>query len=98
VSKENIILIKVVHYQRKLGAGFHSIERVFEDIRSRLGPQTQVKAAVSHYPSKCLLRRLYNAIEAAFRQEAVNHVTGDVHYLTCLLWPRKLSRRFMTPL
>jgi glycosyltransferase involved in cell wall biosynthesis len=38
--------------------------------------------AVSRFESNGLLPRLYNTVEAALRQGDVNHVTGDVHFLT----------------
>ncbi|MBU1766516.1 MAG: glycosyltransferase family 4 protein, partial [Candidatus Omnitrophica bacterium] len=44
-----------------------------------------VRVAVSRFPSRELWGHLYNIIEAAFRQGDVNHITGDVHYLTLLL-------------
>ncbi|MBN1394321.1 MAG: glycosyltransferase family 4 protein [Pirellulales bacterium] len=48
-----------------------------------------VKAAVSRFPSRGAWRRVYNIFEAAFRQGDVNHITGDVHFLTFLLRRKK---------
>lgn len=45
----------------------------------------QSKTAVSKYPSVGLFKRLYNIIQAYFYQDDVNHVTGEVHFLTYLL-------------
>lgn len=43
----------------------------------------------SKFASKGLLRRIADIILASFQQRDVNHVTGDVHFLTYLLNPRK---------
>jgi glycosyltransferase involved in cell wall biosynthesis len=44
---------------------------------------------LSRFTSKGFFPRLYNVIEAAFRQGDVNHITGDVHFLTILLKKQK---------
>ena len=82
-------LIRVKHYQRKSGSGFYSIERVFEDIRDELSAYIQVSVAVSRFTSRGLFRRIYNSVEAFFRQAQVNHIVGDVHFLACLLSRKK---------
>ncbi len=48
-----------------------------------------VDAQTSRFESKGLWRRIYNVFEAAQQQGDINHVTGDVHYLTYLLSRRK---------
>ena len=77
--------MRVTFFQRRPQGANFSIERLFRDIRAALPPGTDAKVAVSRFPSRGLFRRMYNVVEAAFRQEDVNHVTGDVHYLTYLL-------------
>jgi glycosyltransferase involved in cell wall biosynthesis len=42
-------------------------------------------SAKCRFVSSGLFRRLYNMVEATFRQGPVNHITGDVHYITLLL-------------
>jgi glycosyltransferase involved in cell wall biosynthesis len=44
---------------------------------------------VSRFHSNGVLRRVYNIVEATLRQADVNHVTGDVHFLTYLLRKRR---------
>src|SRR5680860_117138 len=77
--------MRVTFFQRRPQGANFSIERLFTDIRAALPSGTDAKVAVSRFPSRGLFRRMYNVVEAAFRQEDVNHVTGDVHYLTYLL-------------
>ncbi|MEM1326818.1 MAG: glycosyltransferase family 1 protein [Bacteroidota bacterium] len=83
--------MKVTFFHRKPAAyGSFSIEFIFEDVRHRLEDRVAAKVAVSKYESQGLFKRLYNTIEAAFRQRGdVNHMTGDTHYLTLLMRKRK---------
>jgi glycosyltransferase involved in cell wall biosynthesis len=74
--------IKVVFFQRKPTIGNFSLEYIFDDVRQRLPAHFQSVKAESTYPSQGLFWRLYNIIEAMFRQGDVNHITGDVHFLT----------------
>ncbi len=43
------------------------------------------KVATSRYESRGFWRRLYNCIEAIFRQGDINHITGDIHYVAIFL-------------
>jgi len=81
-------MIKVVQFQRKPFPGFYSVERLFRDVREYLPARIACKVVVSKCLSKGLVRRVFNIIEAAFHSSDVNHVTGDVHFLTFLL-PRR---------
>lgn len=76
------------YHRRPQGANF-SIERLFADIRAAMPEDVDARVAVSRFPSRGLWGRVYNAIEAAFRQGDVNHITGDVHFLTFLLRRKK---------
>lgn len=81
--------MKVVHYQRKPTAVQHSIEGLFAVIRAALPARVSCVVATSRFESRGLFRRLYNLLEAACRQGEVNHITGDVHFLACLLSGRQ---------
>src|SRR5262245_25129314 len=81
-------MIKVVQFQRKPFPGTYSVERLFRDIREYLPTTIQCKVVVSKFHSKGLVRRVFNIAQAAFHSSDVNHVTGDVHFLTFLL-PRR---------
>lgn len=79
----------VSYFLRKPGHGFYSIERVFEDVRQDLPQSLGARVHVSRFESRGFFRRLYNMLEAALRSGQLNHVTGDVHYLTILLPKRR---------
>lgn len=66
-----------------------SVEHIVDGLISNLSPQFEAVRAVSRFPSSGVLRRTYNIFEAPFRQGDVNHVTGDVHFVTYLLDPHK---------
>ena len=82
-------VIRVSHFERKPELGAYSIERLFSDIRTMMPNDIKVRSWVSSCASRGLWRRLYNIVEAAFRQSDINHVTGDVHFLTYLLHRRR---------
>ena len=77
--------LKVVHFQRKPPLGFFSVERLFEDVRSALPADIAVTVYLNRFLSQGLWQRLVDTLRAARHQGGVNHVTGDVHYLTYLL-------------
>lgn len=81
--------MKVIHFQRQPPVGIYSVERLFEDIRSALPGDMAVEVRVNRYLSKGLWRRCYDLLRAARHQGEINHVTGDVHYLTYLLDRRR---------
>jgi glycosyltransferase involved in cell wall biosynthesis len=83
--------IRVTHYHRKAYGSFFSIERVFSAIRSALPNNIACTPVVCRFRSRGLFRRLWNAVEAAFRQGQVNHITGDVHYLAAFLHRRRTA-------
>ena len=74
--------LRVTFYQRRPQEANHSIERVFADVRQSLPNDIEAKVAVSRFVSKGLWRRVFNVFEAPLRQGDVNHITGDVHFLT----------------
>lgn len=81
--------MNVVHFLRKQGQGY-SVERLFTDVRDALPPEIVVEVYKSHFESKGIWRRIYNMIEAALHQSDVNHITGDVHFLTYLMSRRRM--------
>jgi glycosyltransferase involved in cell wall biosynthesis len=58
---------------------------LYEDVRTYLPPEFQADVCVNRYYSRGILGRLLDAAHAAWHQGDINHVTGDVHYLTYLL-------------
>ena len=81
---------KVTFYYRKPRAvANYSVEFIFKDVAQRLKNIISSRSAISRYESKGLFKRIYNTIEAVFRQGDVNHITGDVHFVGILLAKRK---------
>ncbi len=78
--------MKVVFFQRKPRRyGTFSLEAIIKDLRSRLPEWISSEVRVSRYESNGFFRRLFCALEAAGHQGDVNHVTGDVHFLSTFL-------------
>ncbi|MDB5191412.1 MAG: glycosyltransferase [Segetibacter sp.] len=80
--------MKVVYYHRKDAYKF-SIETYFRSVRAHLPPEITAIVAEASFYSKGLLKRVYIALEAAWRQGDINHVTGDIHFVTLMLKKRK---------
>lgn len=74
--------------RRQRGSAF-SIERLYQDVRADMPQDCRVKVWVCRHRSTGLWRRLADTWYARKQQGDVNHVTGDVHYLTFLLDPKR---------
>lgn len=82
--------MRIVQFARKPRKhGNFSIEILFELVRKELAAKADIRVAVSRYPSSGFFKRLYNCIEAAWRQGDVNHILGDVTFLAAFLKKRK---------
>lgn len=82
--------MKVVFFQRNPGDKLFSIEILFKSIRAYLPASIETTVLVSSKINSGLLNKLYNMIEVLFKSQGdVNHVTGDVHYLTFFLKKEK---------
>jgi glycosyltransferase involved in cell wall biosynthesis len=79
--------IKVKYFQRKPLKGFSfSLEFIFNDIRKRLSNNIDAEILISGWSNKGLLTKIANIIEAAFKQSrAINHITGEIHFLNFLM-------------
>ena len=75
-------MIEVVHFQRRPGPRAFSIERLFDDLRAALPPDVRVRKHVVSHASEGLWRRLAAVLDAGRHRGPVNHITGDVHFLT----------------
>lgn len=82
--------VQVVWLQRRAPRGLYSIERVFASVHAALPPDIEVRVEQNEFESRGVLRRLFDAVRARRRAGAINHVLGDVHYLTWFL-PRRGS-------
>jgi glycosyltransferase involved in cell wall biosynthesis len=80
----------VTFFNRKpLATGNYSVEFIFADLRRRLDDRIRARVAESAFHSRGIARRLFNTIEAVFRQGDVNVVTGDIQYVVTFLLKRK---------
>lgn len=77
--------IRVTYFHRKPGLRNFSLERVFADVRAHLPADIQAVVAQCPRESKGLCNRIINIVWAWRQQGEVNHITGDVHYLSYLL-------------
>lgn len=78
--------MRLVFFQRKPRAhGNYSLELIFSELRERLPRDLDIEVAKSPYESNGLLPRLLNCLRARKQQGDVNHITGDVHYLSLAL-------------
>ena len=77
--------IDVVHYMRKPGLRAYSVERVYGDIRKHVPSDIAIRTCVSRFASRGIFGRVLDIFRVPWCQGDVNHVTGDVHFLTYLL-------------
>lgn len=77
--------MKITFFQRKPFQDFVSIEHIYDMIRATLPKKVIAITHISKFQSKGVFKRIYNIFEAAFNQGDVNHVTGDIHFVTFLL-------------
>lgn len=83
-------IIRVTHFQRRADRALqNSVERLYEDVRAHLSADIQVSVCINRFFSRGLLGRIYDIVRAPYYQGDVNHVTGDVHFLTYLLDRRR---------
>lgn len=81
-------ILEVAQFVRKPAEGAYSIERVDADVRAALPSWVLVQVIENCRLSHNVLPRLQDALRARRYVRTVNHVTGDVHYLTFFL-PKK---------
>lgn len=82
-------VVRITHFQRRPHEVAFSLERLFATVRKHLPPHIHCTVAVSRFSNYRYLRRLYNIVEASFRQTDINHITGDVHLLAYLLQKKR---------
>jgi glycosyltransferase involved in cell wall biosynthesis len=82
-------MIKVVFFFRKPEPGNWSIQRVFSAVAENMPEDIYVTPCYSRFPSQGILKRLYDIGRASLYQGEVNHVTGDIHFITLLLQCKK---------
>lgn len=78
-------MTRVTHFVRKPAAGAFSMEGVYEEVRRTMPPDVSVDVWKCRHESKGIFRRVADIWLASRHQNEVNHVTGDVHYITYLM-------------
>jgi glycosyltransferase involved in cell wall biosynthesis len=81
--------MKVAFFDRRPARGNFSVERFFDAVRKNLPKSIEQEVFVPRYVSRGIFTRVYDIIEAAFHQADVNHITGDVHFLSYLMHKNK---------
>jgi glycosyltransferase involved in cell wall biosynthesis len=81
--------VKVVHIQRRPVPTQFSVEGYFERVRDCLHTTNPIRHFEVPCFSRGILGRIRNCLSARKNQADVNHVTGDIHYVACLLPRRK---------
>jgi glycosyltransferase involved in cell wall biosynthesis len=81
--------MKITFFQRKRINGYYSLENAFNSLRLVLSNSIQCDVFTSRFISKGIIRRFFNIIEAYFYQNEINHITGDVHFLSYFLKKEK---------
>lgn len=82
-------MLNVTYFFRKPSPGAWSLERVFSNVRHNLPDDIKVTSYNNRFISKGVLGRVYDIFRASRHQGDVNHVTGDVHFVTYLLQRKK---------
>lgn len=82
-------MARVTHFMRQPRPNVFSIERLYEDVRGAMPEDCRVTVWTCRHPSTGLWPRVKDMCAARMGQGDVNHVTGDVHYLTFLLDPKR---------
>lgn len=81
--------VAVTHFMRRSRPTSFSVERLYEDVRSSISDDCQITVWKCPNFSQGIWPRLHDLWVARQAQGDVNHVTGDVHYLTFLLDSRR---------
>lgn len=82
--------MKVVFFQRKPRPHKNfSVEMLFDQVRSYLPSDIEYKIHIAKHYSNGFFNRLFISIDAMFNQSDVNHVTGDIGFITIFLSGKK---------
>jgi glycosyltransferase involved in cell wall biosynthesis len=72
--------MEVSYFFRKARSNAFSIESLFDNIHQQIKTNNQVKANKVTVPS---IRNIWtNIVAAGTKQAEVNHITGDIHYIS----------------
>ncbi len=77
--------IRVTYFFRKPFRGYFSIEHLFGFIMSAMPPYVHFESYFMKRMSKGLINRVLGCFEVISKQNQINHITGDVHYVSFLM-------------
>lgn len=80
---------RIVHIERRSLPTHFSIEGYFRRVRDHLAGRADVTLYQVPCYSQGFWGRVRNCLGAFRNQQDVNHVTGDIHYVTCFLSRRR---------
>jgi len=80
--------MKVTYFFRKPAPHFHSIEELFVNIINNLPKEIEAKKVYSKYHTG-IVGRIKNIFEAKKQQSEINHITGDINYISLLMSKQK---------
>ncbi len=80
--------MKVTYFFRKPAPHFHSIEELFASIINNLPKEVKAKKVYSKYHTG-IVGRIKNVFEAKKQQSEINHITGDINYISLLMSKQK---------
>lgn len=84
--------MKISYFFRKPSPLFHSIEELFFNIQKELPKEVEYNNIFAKY-HKGFFKRLLVAFQAINKQSEINHITGDIHFISFFL---KKSKTILT--
>jgi hypothetical protein len=81
--------MQVALFVRLLKEGSFSIENLFDIIARHFSANVKVARNVMPYSSNGIFKRIANMLWTWRNRSAVNHVTGDIHYVVMALPARR---------
>lgn len=80
--------MQITFFFRKPSPTFHSIEKLFNALIQNM-PRESINLHYAKHTSKGLINRILIAIEARKKQSQINHITGDIHFISFFLKKKK---------
>lgn len=77
--------IKVTYFFRKPFQDYFSIEGVFHNVKNKLDDRIEIKNYALKRFSKGVLNRVLSCFEVLDHKGDINHITGDIHFVSYLL-------------
>ena len=76
--------MNITLFERNVGKSY-SIEKISENIIKHLSKKDKIKLFKPKLKKQSILSIIQNLIEARKNQSAINHITGDIHYIALAL-------------